>query len=542
MMTSGTSTRFAAALVVMAALGGCESSRDLAAAGTKIDAADPCIRSAMLAVGPAKEPLYRTVAPFEHHDIVRSHLFAHTCSLQEIAGDGAHAINERTAPDDYLTPFNAATRERDEVLLHGFGAKAGEPIGGYVAMIDAETLEQRWRTPLYDNEPDYQWSWPGMVTAHGNGFIYAVYGNHFYKLDPVDGRVLAERVLPENSHGAVYNGFDVLPDGRLVTKNMESPLCPVGLINALIPYSTANELLGRAIGIELFGGLACHLLLNTLPSTMVILDPERLDVVSVEVLPEPMAGRVTVGQHDGKTFIYIPGNPNLYRYQYIGSGVVLDETWGPVPYVEAGQGPAAAASFIDDYVILHNSGYAVAGTLNAINIRDSSRKFTIAPFALTSDVSLGPSFVLSQQSTDDDNNIVVALDTFSLRLGAIRFNGETGFEVLWQRPTLSIAYSTLVGPPDQRQIVVPDQLQLGPLTSDALSGVLQDRVIWLDLFSGKRLASSAALDILPAPGNIVSPGFRGRYYYPGASGRLTELSVVPVSPAVSSTDPSGASP
>lgn len=92
---------------------------------------------------------------------------------------------------------------------------------------------------------------------------------------------------------------------------------------------------------------------------------------------------------------------------------------------------------------------------------------------------------VAQQSTDDDNDVIVALDSFALQIGAIHFDPQTGFEVLWTRPTLSIAYSTLVGPSEQRQIVVPDQLQLGPLTGDALSGLAQDRVVWLDLFTGE---------------------------------------------------------
>jgi outer membrane protein assembly factor BamB len=514
-----------AGLVGASACGNSQITEANSGGNAAIGIADPCPRSAALTPGPSDGPLYFTVAPFEHHDGLRSHLFKHSCSLQELAGGSDIRIVDRDTPDSYLTPFNAATRNRDEILLHGFGAKAGEPIGGYVAMIDAETLQQRWRTPLYDNEPAYQWSWPGMVTAHGNGYVYADYGNRFYKLDPDTGPILAEQILPENPNGAVYNGFAVLPDGRMVTKNMESPLCPVALANMLIPYSLANELLGRAVGIELFGGLACHLLLNTLPSTMVILDPERLDIVAVEVLPEPMAGRVSVRSHDGHTYIYIPGSTNLYRYEYTGNGVALDQDWGPVPYVESGQGPAAAASFIDDFVILHNTGYLRAGSLFAVNIRDSSQQFRINPFELLPGVPLGPSFVLSQQSTDDDNNVVVALDTFALKIGAIHFDPETGFDVLWTRPTLSIAYSALIGPSEQRQIMVPDQLNLGPLTGDPLGSILQDRVLWLDLMTGAEVASSVPLDILPAPGNIVSPGFSGRFYYPGASGKLTELSV-----------------
>lgn len=486
---------------------------------------DRCPRSAALVPGAVDGPLYRTVAPFEHHDISRSHLFVHSCSTQELVGDAPVQIVATTAPDDYATPFNAATRDRDEILLHGFGAQAGTPVGGYVAMLDADTLEQRWRTPIYDNKPAYQWSWPGMVTVHGNGFIYAVYGNRFYKIDPGDGRILAERELPENPHGAVYNGFDVLPDGRMVTKNMESPLCPIAVANSLIPYSVANELLSRAVGVQTFGGLACHLLLNTTPSTMLVLDPDALDVISEITLPEAMAGRVTVHAHDGRTYAYLPGRANLYRYEYTGTAMLLDEDWGPIPYVEPGEGPAAAASFIDDFVILHNSGYAKAGSLFAADIRDAESQHRFDPFAPAEGVPLGPSFVLSQQATDDDNNVVVALDSFALKLGAFRFEPESGFAKLWERPSLSIAYATLVGPPAQRQIVVPDQLQLGPVTGDPLAGLLQDRVLWIDLFQGDVVASSEGLDLLPAPGNIVSPGFDGRFYYPGVSGALTELQV-----------------
>ncbi len=43
--------------------------------------------------------------------------------------------------------------------------------------------------------------------------------------------------------------------------------------------------------------------------------------------------------------------------------------------------------------------------------------------------------------------------------------------------------------------------------------------------SGAEIASSGPLSLLPAPGNIVTPGFRGRYYYPGFDGLLHELSL-----------------
>jgi hypothetical protein len=52
------------------------------------------------------------------------------------------------------------------------------------------------------------------MLAHGNGFLYAVYGNVLVKLDADSGAVVHRRLLPEdpNGTGAAYNGMIVLPD------------------------------------------------------------------------------------------------------------------------------------------------------------------------------------------------------------------------------------------------------------------------------------------------------------------------------------------
>jgi len=48
-------------------------------------------------------------------------------------------------------------------------------------------------------------------------------------------------------------------------------------------------------------------------------------------------------------------------------------------------------------------------------------------------------------------------------------------------------------------------------------------VTWLDERTGAERARSAALASSSAPGNIVTPGFGGRFYYLSAAGRLSEL-------------------
>ena len=56
-----------------------------------------------------------------------------------------------------------------------------------------DSLGERWRTRILDPSPPRQWSYPGVLAAHGNGFLYAIYGNVLVKLDPLTGATLARR-------------------------------------------------------------------------------------------------------------------------------------------------------------------------------------------------------------------------------------------------------------------------------------------------------------------------------------------------------------
>ena len=522
----------AAALSAAMLLSACNGSGDPPTAPDAAIAAstDPCVRTASLATGPADGPLYRTLAPFEHHDIDRTQTFAQACTLAELGGGTSPVIKLRTAPDDYLMPYIVQTRDRDQLFLYGYGADARHD-GAYVAAIDADTLQQRWRTN-FSLEPagsgQQPWSWPGVVTIHGNGKLYAVYGNQFYKLDPDSGAILAQRALPQGDYGAVYNGMDVLPDGRLVAKNMEAGPCPPLDIEALLP-AALKPLASSNVFAESFGGLACYLLFNHAASTLVVIDPDTLDIVDQLTLPEPVTGRVTTARDGDHAEIYVAGAKSLYRYRYDDGHLSFDAGWGPVEYAEPGQGPAAGAVMLGDFVVIQNTGYLRPGSLVAVDVHDAHHVFRTEPFALVPGQPLEPSFVLSKPAADPDNQLVVAIDVLSLQMGAFHFDPEHGFTRLWRRPVFSLAFPALVGPPDSRQIVVPDALKLSG--RGQRSAVLFDRVRWFDEASGELLASSPVLSTLPAPGNIVTPGFNGRFYYPGADGKLRELSVAASQPA-----------
>src|SRR5215213_5233733 len=104
-------------------------------------------------------------------------------------------------------------RSSGGLYVYGYRPDAARQ-GAYVASVDPRTLRERWRTQIRDRSPPGQWSYPGVMAVHGNGFLYAVYGNVLVKLDPDSGRTLARRELPEDPAltGAAYNGFVILPD------------------------------------------------------------------------------------------------------------------------------------------------------------------------------------------------------------------------------------------------------------------------------------------------------------------------------------------
>ena len=146
-------------------------------------------------------------------------------------------------------------------------------------------------------------------------------------------------------------------------------------------------------------------------------------------------------------------------------------------------------------------------TVTAVSQRDPDRVFRVQPFA----GSGTSSFIVSKAALDAATMTVVTHDTAAGRMAAIRLDPERGFKVRWRRDITALAFSALVGGAKHREIVIPD------------SGTDGDEVVWLSERRGRELARSQPLAVAPAPGNIVTPGFDGRYYYVSSEGKLWEL-------------------
>ena len=453
---------------------------------------DPCVRSRALRVGRTRAPFYSTVSPFEHFGSDRRQVFPNACTLGEIAGRGPVRIVAQQAPGNYATPYIPVTRGRNQLYVYGYGANP-QTQGGFVASVNPATLAERWRTRIKVPPPG-GWSYPGVLLAHGNGFLYAIFGNVLVKLDPVTGRTLARRVLPENPKGtgAAYNGMIVLPDGRIIAKGIERGPC-----------TTPGT----------FGGLLCSSE-NQRPTPVVVVDPARLRILSRITPAHPVTGRISAGRLRRTVYVYFAQRSTLVRYRYLhrGGTLRLDRAWGPVTYRTGDQTAGTGPGLLGRWLVVQTNFLPTSSpmTVTAVSVEDSKRTFHVQPFA-TATMRTGKSFEVSKAALDTATGSIYTEDSAAGELVCLRFNPKHGFSVRWRDKINSLAFVALVGDPAHRQLVFTDYVRGG------------DHVVWIDAASGRVLARSGVLAHAPAPGNIVMPGFDGRFYYLGALGELWAL-------------------
>ncbi len=224
-----------------------------------------------------------------------------------------------------LVPAATMAITRDPGQLYLLRHTAGDQAVSFVERIDPTTLDEMGRTPDLPGGP----TWPGSVAAHANGSLYVVFGNHAHRLAP-DLTVLATTQLPRLRP---YNGFVIMPDGHLVTKDFAGsrPGSPV--------RPDQRE-----------------------PCELLVLEPERLTIVDRLLLAEPSIARLTADADH----IYVVGDTNLIVVGW-GGGLRL-RTELTVPYrTLAGQTygwdcviALGAAWFLDD----GEGSEAYSGTLH----------------------------------------------------------------------------------------------------------------------------------------------------------------------------------
>ncbi|MGQ7829264.1 hypothetical protein [Altererythrobacter sp. Z27] len=455
-------------------------------------------------------PWAKTAIAFEHFDSGRTHNFG--CATFGGTHDGANIVSARQLPGSYPTPYNWVIDEAGNGYVYGgaYGDFPGVP-GSFVARIAPDGSEV-WRRQLFDApaHPE-RWNYPGVVGLHSNGSLYAVFGTSLARIDPESGEAIATIELPSSDPAnTAYNGFNGFADGALVMK-------------------TVN----RAKGCDLQGFsafLRCEGALEVGPSEIAVVDPDSMQVIASVTAPEHIGGRLTATCWQGVDRLYLAGEQSMFRYNWDGKALALDEGWGPVPFMREGQTPAPAAAVIGDWIVAQTNALPAKTPMSLVAISQrNGRMVRIDPFADLPFWAAPPprrSFLPAMLTVDPDNGRVYVMDAAMGLVAAYGFDqGDGSFELLWRVRQRTMNFSTLIGPPGERVFVATDIGRFCPLLS-CLRSYQQEAVVFRDAATGRELARSGPLPKMTS-GALVTPANGGELRYLGLAGDVFALSVAP---------------
>ena len=456
-------------------------------------------------------PWLGSVAAFEHYDSGRTHTFS--CATFGGAHNGPNEVKTSRLPGNYITPYNAVMDDSGSgyVYAGAYGDFPGSP-GSFAAKI-APDGKEIWRRQLFD-APSHPklWNYPGVIGLHRNGSPYVVFGTTFVRLDPAHGTIMASLDLPtQDAANTAYNGFNGFADGALVMKSVN-----------------------RAKGCDLQGFsafLRCDGALDVSPSEIAVVDPESMQLLDTLTATEHIGGRLTTTRWQGVDRLYLAGAASMFRYNWNGKKLTLDEGWGPVPFMREGQTPAPAAAVIGDWIVAQTNALPAKTPMSlvAISQRDA-RMVRIEPFAdLPFWASPPPrrSFLPAMLTVDPINSRVYVMDAAMGLAAAYQLDQSSGdLTLLWRVKQRTMNFSTLVGPPDSRVFVATDIGRLCPLLA-CLRSYDSEVLVFRDAATGLELARSSKLPKMTS-GALITPANDGHFRYLGLSGDILDIDVAPV--------------
>ncbi len=367
-----------------------------------------------------------------------------------------HCVEVRSR--DAVAATMVVLREPGEVFLlrHTLGPSAS----ACVERVDPVTLETLTRSPDLTGGP----TWPGSVAAHADGSLHVVFGNHAHRL-AADLTVLASCELPRR---LPYNGFVVLPDGCLVTKDF----------GGLLPGADA----------------ATH---APPPAELLVLDPETLDVVARSALPEPSVARLSAHGRE----VYVVGTSTLFRVTWDGERLALDGDFAPRYRTDAGQTYGWDAVLALDAAWFLDNGEGserYSGTLRGRGISAAPLHLVrvdlaTAAVTLTEICGLPNGLVANPPVVDEGRRIVVGYDSGNGVLAAFDVAADGSTTMRWTREQNHACHPLLFA--DTGELVTNDH--------DAVR--MRDAIVVLDIESGRERvrvdAGSAVQSVLfPAAG------------------------------------------
>jgi hypothetical protein len=297
------------------------------------------------------------------------------------------------------------TRDPGEVYVQGHTG-AGLNTTGWVERVDPESLETIHRSPPLEAGP----MWPGGIAAHRTGDLYVTYGRWCHRLD-ASCQPVASRELPRERP---YNSLLVLPDGCLVMKDFA-------------------------------GGKGVHALPAGVPgSELVVLEPERLDIIARRELPEGSIARLSADvDPDGTARVYVIGETQAMRLRWDSAraALSLDEGW-TTPYLRFDSQTFAWDAVIDGgYAWFLDNGEGAT----AFGPSFRGKGTATSPLHLVRVPLDGPpepeyvevcgkpgGIIANPPAVDPDRCIAVGYDSGNGEMAAWRYS-EDGMDLLWRR-------------------------------------------------------------------------------------------------------------
>jgi hypothetical protein len=368
---------------------------------------------------------------------------------------------------------------RDEGELFLQGSHHGSPADGWLERVDPVALEPVAASPML---PSGGHSWCGGVAVHANGDLYMVNGRYVHRLDP-GCRVIAARELPLD---APHNGLLVMPDGNIVTKNLQRE--------------------------------------DDLPCTLSVLEPDRLELVSQLVLPVPSMGRLCANRGNAGDVIYVASGRHVHRLHYTGGRLTVDKPWRADYSVKgADQSPAWDPCLGSGNLWLQDMGrppgwrsLAATAPLRVYRfpLQGPNHREVLVPFGETSAFSPGPALF------DPDRGVLVAYDFANGRTGAWRWTEDRGLDHIWTRSIRSgnqpFAYR------DTRELVTEDAA--APPAARPDGAPANGDVVILDLDTGHE-KGRATLGAPAGYGMFFCPGLHRDLYAVSLLGPVTRVAV-----------------
>ena len=373
-------------------------------------------------------------------------------------GPGFTAASVTVTARDALAATMVVLRDPGEAYL--LCHTGGNDAVSWVERIDPVSLEPLGRSVDLPGGP----AWPGGLAAHADGALHVVFGNHAHRLD-ADLTLRASARLPAPRP---YNGFVVLPDGHLVTKDFG------GRLPGPDPSARVDE-----------------------PTELLVLDPDTLAVVARATAPEPSVARLSALDDT----VYAVGTSALHRFHWDGTRLTRDDAFAPRYRTLPGQTygwdavlALGAAWFLDN----GEGSERFAGTFRGIGGSAAPLHLVRVDLAtgavhLTEICGRPDGLIANPPVVDERRRIVVGYDSANAVLAAFDIAADGSTSPRWRRDQDHACHPLLF--PDTGELV----------TNDHDAARMADQIVVLDIETGTervRVDSGSPLQsvLFPAAG------------------------------------------